>query len=113
MRLVCKWIAAVALIFGVVGATGFVSPAHAVVAQFPDPDDFTDPVTGEFDVEAYLAALNAQSGQGGGAGAGGAPLARTGSSSSDIAAVGVGLVVVGAFAVVASRRRASTDRVLV
>ena len=68
-----------------------------------DPADFIDPVTGEFDTDAYLAALAAANNQSQGTTGGTLPI--TGSNSADVAAVGLALVAVGGAAVVASSRR--------
>ena len=103
-RTVRAFVAAIALVLApttavVLAATA--APAHASTVQdFPDPDDFIDPVTGEFDLEAYLAALNAGQGN-----EGGEALPRTGSSSTDLVLLATGLLVVGGSVVWGTRRR--------
>lgn len=93
-------------VLGVVFAFGSISPAAAQTA--PDPDDFTDPVTGEFDFDAYLAALNASANQSGGPA--GTALPRTGSSSTDVVVLGLTLIVVGGVVTASSRWQASRAR---
>jgi LPXTG-motif cell wall-anchored protein len=82
-----------------------VAPAQASVAapsvELPDPGDFIDPETGEFDLDAYLAALGAALQNPGG---GEEALPRTGSSTVDLVAFAGGLLLLGGAAVATSRR---------
>ena len=93
-----------ATLAGVVLMLGLMAAPAA--AQQVDIGDFTDPVTGEVDLEAYFAALAA--GEDAGTGAGGEVtglLARTGADVGELAAIGLALVTVGSVFVVARRRR--------
>ena len=86
-------------------------PAGAQTTTKIDPNDFIDPVTGQIDIEAYLAAVNAANAQGGGEAeqAGSAStgsLPYTGSNAQDLLIAGLTVVVTGgAVALVASRKR--------
>ncbi len=91
---------ALVLIFGLVFASAPLADAQSAEV---DAAEFIDPVTGEFDLEAYLAALAAAeraettvTRQ---------PLPTTGTSSSDLVALGFGLVLVGGLAIALSRGR--------
>jgi LPXTG-motif cell wall-anchored protein len=81
-------------------AISAIPSASAAVAD-PNPADFTNPTTGAFDLEGYLAALAAENAQSN-------ELARTGSSNTDMAVLGVSLLVVGGATVLVSRRVRAT-----
>jgi LPXTG-motif cell wall-anchored protein len=105
------FVASALLATPVVGVAATALPAAAQTAVTIDPDDFIDPITGEFDVEAYLAALAALANQGDGGGTAAQPtttdglLPYTGSSGGDLIAGGVAVLVAGGAAVAISRRR--------
>ena len=108
----------VAVMFVLVGVVAV--PGVAVAQQDPDnpvATDFIDPVTGEIDFEAYLAAVAAAEARRGGqtgsqaaAGSSSGLLPRTGSDVGDVVAVGAGLVVLGGAFVASQRRRTSAER---
>ena len=99
-RALRKCAMALCLAVPVFGVTAVVAPVLPVSAQeFPDPDDFTDPDTGEFDTDAYLAALAAMNA------ADGEDLPATGTDTDSTVAAGLGLLAVGGAAVLVGRRR--------
>ena len=123
-RLFRSCVAGSCLAIASLGVSAVLLPApYASAQEFPDPDDFVDPVTGEFDLEAYLAALNAGQDDGETDGevvdadgtADGEELSqsgvlpRTGSDVDAVVAAGLGLVAVGGVVTFASRRRRDLD----
>ena len=75
------------------------APASAQVTA----NDFIDPVTGQVDLAAYLAAVSASTGG----------LPSTGSNSLELAAGGLAIAIAGGAAVVLSKRvKSSTDGVV-
>jgi hypothetical protein len=116
-----RWtFAAIALVVAsfTVGVVALSAPAGAQQATV-DIGDFTDPITGEVDFDAYLAALNAAQQRGDGVGVTtgddgirpatavttGGNLPFTGSSVTDFVVLGVGLAIVGGGAYAVARQR--------
>ncbi len=91
---------ALALVLGLVFASAPLADAQSTEV---DAAEFIDPVTGELDLEAYLAAVAAA--QRAETTVTGQPLPTTGTSSSDLVALGFGLVLVGGLAIALSRGR--------
>lgn len=106
------FVAALALVFaGLIGMSG-VAGAQTD-ADEPQAEDFIDPETGEVDLDAYLAAVQAANASNDGATADAAAsasgtLPATGSSLPEMTIAGVGLIVVGGAAIAAQRRRSVT-----
>ena len=97
--------------FQLIGPASVVPTASAqAVTSDVNIADFTDPVTGQINIDAYLAAVAAENLRIKCAAdptlpeCGGGNLPKTGSSSNDLIALGVGLIVVGGVAIVSARR---------
>jgi len=111
MRALRVAVAALALLLAAGFATQVVASPVGAQQTSVDIGDFTDPVTGVIDFDAYLAALNAQLTQGGAGDEGASPvtpsgaLPYTGSSVSDFVVVGLGAVVLGGAAYAAAQRQ--------
>jgi hypothetical protein len=80
--------------FSVLGVSG-TAHAQSTACGGPCATDFADPVTGEIDLNAYLAAVAAANNE----------LARTGTNSTDLVPTGVALIVIGGTAVGLARWR--------